>query len=1581
MTDFADRLAALPPEKRALLARRMLEKGIDLSKDYILPVPRTQPGFPLSFSQQRLWFFDKLVPGSPVYNLPVALRITGDLRGDLLERSVSEIVRRHEALRHTFIDLDGQPVQRVTSPQHMRIPLVDLTALPVERREALVPKLAEDSARRSFDLSTGPLIAFGLVRVAADEHILLLVVHHIVSDGWSAGIFIRELAEIYSAFAENRPAPLADLPIQFIDYVAWQQQRMAGATLEAELAFWKATLAGAPAVLELPTDRPRPPVQTFRGSTTSRRLPPEMSAALHRLCKQEGATLFMVLLAAFQALLSRYTGQHDLLIGSPIAGRSRREVEGLIGFFVNTVVLRTSLDGNPSVSELLARTRTTALNTFAHQDVPFEQIVEIIQPERSLSHTPIFQVAFVLQNAPTQVLKLPGVTIEPLAINSGVAKFDLHLDASETPDGLHLLMEYSTDLFDRATIDRMLSQYERMLAGFVDNPSQPVAQIDLLSQAERTLLKTWNATVRPYPALSVPALVAHHAARRPDAIALRSGETTVTYGALVAHANQLAHRLQADGVGRGTCVGVYLERGAELVTTLLGVLSAGAAYVPLDVSYPQERIALMLADAEVTQVITSSALADRLPPTVQGLCLDTTDLTAEPTTPPAVTLDPDDLAYVIYTSGSTGRPKGVAVPHRAIVRLVHNTNYIDLSATDVVAQASNVSFDAATFELWGPLTHGARLVIVPQSVMLSPQDLRDLLGQEQITTLFLTTALFNQIARVAPMAFGGLRYLLFGGEAVDPGSVRQVLQQGPPMRLLHMYGPTENTTYSTWHHVIDVAANASTVPIGGPLANDVAYVLDGYGAPVPVGVPGELYVGGDGLAWGYLQRPDLTAERFVPNTFGDQPGARLYRTGDLVRWDADGQIEYLGRIDQQVKLRGFRIELGEIEALLRKHPAVEEAVVILREDRPGDKRLVAYVVEEPRTQNLEPNGEQENKGTKEQAVMEIPPRLSQRERGLGGEGLPPSLRAFLQERLPSYMIPAAIVPLATLPINQNGKIDRRALPMPDLLGAEAGPAYEAPQTPTEELLAEIWAQSLGVERVGRNDNFFALGGDSIMAIKVATLATQAGLNISTKDVFQQQTIAELALLAESTAHGEQPGTVPQTPKALRLASLDQTIAQGFYRAVIFDSPGSLDPAMLQAALNAVVSHHESLRLRILRDGGVPMLELSDQHEAPALTVIELAGAATDERKLADAIAELGASLDLARGPLLTAALIRRAAGPDGLLMIVHELAADPHSWSILLEDLSLAYAQARQSRPILLPPSSANLTTWARALHAHMLSTPIVEDIERWKAQATEQSDAAREARKQTGAPSQSLITPIDQLATGAVLQQLPSTYHAQPEELLTMVLAWAVGQWRSTSTVILALESDSRADLIDVVGSRVLGGLSTLYPAQLDLPAGSLTGAIPALKEQLRACARRGLSFDLGSTLADAPTRDALAAVPNAEIRFRYDALPAESAWFTAVGDVTPSLTSDSPYAIDVRAAVRQGRLELRWEFNATCYTPASIEQLARGCVEALQQLIEQQNSVTGKSYVPSDFPMAQLDKAKLNKLLNNLSGPRRKN
>jgi amino acid adenylation domain-containing protein len=906
-------------------------------------LPREGP-LPLSFAQQRLWFLDRFEPDSPFYNIPAAARLSGDLDKTALERSLQEIVRRHGTLRTTFQAVEGQPVQVVAPALTLPLPVVDLTGLPETDRAEEARRLAREEAQRPFDLTRGPLLRVTLLKLGPREHVVLLVMHHIVSDGWSMGVFFREVAVLYQAFSAGKPSRLPELPVQYADFACWQRDWLKGEVVEKQFTYWKDRLAGAPAALELPTDRPRPAVQTVHGATEPLQLPRELVERLHALSRREGCTLYMILLAAFQTLLQRYSGQEDFCVGTPVAGRTRPEMEGLIGFFVNTLVLRADLSGDPTFAELLGRVRETCLGAYAHQDLPFEMLVEALQPQRDLSRTPLFQVMLILQNAPLPSLELPGLRLNPIEAESGTAKFDLNLALVETDLGLVGNLEYNTDLFNAATARRLLVHFRNLLEGAVANPGCRVSELPLLTADERhQLLTEWNRTEANVPDEGcIHRLFEAQAERTPEAVALVFEDEKVTYQELNRRANQLAHHLRGLGIGPEVLVGICVERSVEMVVGLLGILKAGGAYVPLDPAFPKERIAFMLNDARVPLVLTQESLEANLfgqEARLVHLDTDAEAIRRHSTEDPTGEVATDNLAYILYTSGSTGQPKGVQITHGSVVNfLASMCREPGLTERDTLLAVTTLSFDIAGLEIFLPLTMGARLVLMPREVAQDGKRLAEKLATSAATIMQATPATWQMLLEAGWSGIPGLK-ILCGGEAMPPDLARQLL--GRCASLWNMYGPTETTIWSTVHRV---DGRGGPVPIGRPIANTQVYVTDRRWQPVPVGVVGELLIGGAGLTRGYLGRPELTTEKFIPNPFSDTPGSRLYRTGDLARWLPSGELECLGRLDHQVKVRGFRIEPGEIESVLGQHPGVRQAVVVAREETPGDRRLVGYVV-------------------------------------------------------------------------------------------------------------------------------------------------------------------------------------------------------------------------------------------------------------------------------------------------------------------------------------------------------------------------------------------------------------------------------------------------------------------------------------------------------------------------------------------------------------------------------------------------------------------------------------------------------------
>ena len=1281
--------------------------------------PLTSDDLRLSFAQQRLWFLDRLSPGNPYYLSPVVWRLRGSLDASLLEWCLAQIVRRHEVLRTAYPSRGGQPSQEIAAVLELRAPRIDLRTLDAAARRTELRRLAVAEATRPLDPSRGPVLRASTVRLGERETILFLTLHHIAWDGWSLAVLRRELTALYEAAAAGRTASLPNLEIQYADFAAWQRRWLRDEVLAAQLEYWRGQLAEVP-VFELPTDRPRPAVQAFRGRGERYQLDAELSAAIGALGQQHGATLFMTLLAGFTALLERIGGQDDVVVGSPIAGRHHPETENLIGFFVNTLALRARPRGALTVQQFLEQVKETALQAYAHQDVPFEKLVEQLGGERDLSRNPIFQVLMALQIAPPPEHRIAELTLHPMSVEVRTARFDLELNLQQRPTGLAGWWIYAADLFDAVTIKHLGRHFRTLLQGIVAEPTRRLSELPLLTAAERHQLTERNDTGTDFPRdLPIHRMFERWVERQPQAPAVAFGDRCLTYRQLDQRADRLARWLsRLDGEA---LVGLYVEDWIEMVVATLGILKAGGAYVPLDLSYPAARLDHMMRDTGMSVIVTQGHLAASLPATGARLvCME--EVAAAAAVPrlslPATT--GEHLAYVMYTSGSTGQAKGVAITHRGISRLVTHTNYARIRPADRVAQVSNISFDASTFEIWAALLNGACLVGIPKPVVLSPPDFAAELAHREVNVLHLTPALFNQMTREAPQAFRRLRYLLFGGESGDPRRVREALAKGAPGRLLHFYGPTESTTFATWQPLHGVTGGESSsrapllgdvLPIGRPVANTVLQVVDRHRRPVPIGVTGELLIGGEGLARGYLRRPALTAERFVPDGWSTAGGERLYRSGDLVRCLAGGELEFLGRFDHQVKIRGYRIELGEVEAALGEHPAVREAVVMAQRQG-GGSRLLAYVVPNP----------------------EVWP---------SDRAADPDLRAFLADRLPDYMLPAAFLEIDALPLTANGKVDRASLERSAARRVAAGRAAiraDSIVTPQEEVLAAIWSEVLDIEQIGADGDFFELGGHSLLATRVISQIRLAfRVELPLRAIFEASTLTELARrITAATGHRPLPPIRPlhqqQEPASplsfaqQRLWFLDRlSPGNAFYNVPVnWIFRGRLHVPVLAASLNEIRRRHEILRGRFPSREGQPFQKVSKARLEP-LPVVDLTALGARRLEVVRRLAaeEIARPFDLGAGPLMRTTLVwlesdgspteTHLASEAVLLLSLHHIVSDGWSVEVLRRELSALYQAALAGRPSPWPPLPIQYRDFARWQRRWLRGEVLAEQLDYWR--------------------------------------------------------------------------------------------------------------------------------------------------------------------------------------------------------------------------------------------------------------------------
>ncbi|MCA2814080.1 MAG: amino acid adenylation domain-containing protein [Microcystis sp. M090S1] len=1520
-------------------------------------VARTEE-LPLSFAQQRMWFLYQMDRQNPAYNEALALRLTGRLNIDILEQTINAIIQRHESLRTTFPMVEGKPIQKIAPSLKIKLLVVNLKDLPQEQIDKQIIK----ELQKPFDLTQAPLLRCTLFDLGYENYILVNVFHHIIIDGWSKGILFKELSKFYQAFLSNSTVDLPELAIQYADFAVWQRQWLQGEILENQLNYWKKQLTGAPPLLELPTDKHRPANPNFRGHSISFQINSELTEKLKLLSQKSGATLFMTLLAALNTLLFRYSGQDDILIGTPTANRNRQEIEPLIGFFVNTLVLRNSLEGNPTFSGLLQQARNVVLEAYANQDVPFEQVVDGLEIERSLSYNHLFQVMFAMQNAPLNALELPDLKAQYLAGENQRIKFDLSLilEEIETEKGAYLegFWEYDSDLFTPERITRMVGHLQTLLKGIVANPQQTVGELPLLTESEKQqLLVEWNQTQTSYPDhYCIHQLFEEQVVKTPHAIALIDGEKSLTYEQLNQKANQLAYYLQNLGVKTEDLVGICIERSALMIIGLLGILKAGAAYVPLDPNYPSERLAYMLEDSAVSVLLTQENLVHTLPNYLGTIfCLDQDGkiLDHHPQDNPLHPMTSENLAYVIYTSGSTGKPKGVLIQHQSLLNLVSwHQNAFNITTIDRVTQLAGIAFDASVWEIWTYLTAGACLAIVPPDLLTSPQQLQEWLIAQKITVSFLPTPLAETLIPLDWSTNCPLRLMLTRGDKLNDFPPTSI-----PFTLVNNYGPTENTVVTTSVKIRPDLLTEKAPPIGRPISNTQVYILDQYQQPVPIGIPGELYIGGSGLAKGYLNRPELTDSKFIANPFSQKLSDRLYKTGDLVRYGNDGQIEFIGRIDHQVKIRGFRIELGEIETVLNQHTQVKEAIIIAREDQPGVKRLCAYVIA---SQNL---------------------TVSQ-------------LRLFLQEKLPQYMVPAFFVLLDAFPLTANGKNDRRALPQPALELEDEAAINFSPGTETERILSEIWQRVLGLKTISINDNFFELGGDSILAIQIIAQANQAGLQITLKQLFCYQTIAQLATVAERVSVNQTTqdlviGCVPLTPIQKWFFEQNLPERHHFNQSILLEVPNNLQPDLLKKTISKLLYHHDALRLRFVQQGEQWQQNHSDDCNNFAFEKVDLFHLSCHEQltQMAEISEVQQRVLNLEEGPLM--AVVFFALGESGkMLIVIHHLAVDGISWRIILEDFVTIYQQLETQKPLQLPPKTSSFKTWAEELQNYAKTPEFHAQFKYWlnrdfSSVSPLPVDAQGDAQSNIVAHAKTVCFTLTEEQTRLLLQEVPQAYNTQINDILLTALVQAFSHWTGSYKLLLDMEGHGRENVIESVNlSRTVGWFTSIFPVFLTLENLDHPGeCLKSIKEQLRQIPNRGFDYGIGYYLnSDLTIQSQVKNYPKAQVSFNY------LGQFTShqIGDMGWKLSQESSgsihsplgqrsHLIAIHGIVVDGQLDMEWQYSENFHHQTTIKNLVAAYRDSLESLINHCLSAEG-GYTPSDFPDADLNQAELDELLSEL-------
>ncbi len=1573
----------LTPAVQSFLKQHKIELLKLLELESALPAPALTPitpsqnagdQYPLSFAQRRFWFLHQLEPDTSVYHVSGGLEFRGILQIQALERALNEIVQRHQILRTVFPETDGSPCQRVQDTASLSLRTEDLRDLRSSELEPQVERLVNEVLHHPFDLRRGPLFRVRLLLLGPQRSQLLICLHHIIADGTSLEVFARELGHLYRQYAEGLTADLPGLAIQYNDYACWQHAVISDQRLQSQTAYWRQRLAGAPPLTTFPADASRPPTQSYRGAIERFTISAETIEPLRQIASQCDSTLFIALLSAYAVLLSKYTRQPQVVLGTPVGNRPRQELEPLIGLFANTIALHLDLTSAPTFTELLEQTREAVRGGLENQDIPFEQLVADLQTDRDPSYSPVLQTMLVLRREPLRLLDMGDIDVIGADVGQTTARLDSTLELEERADGIAGTWEYASDLYRPETVRRMIAHFQTLLHRLTDQPDHPIASIPLTTDEEyQQVVHQWNETRTDYPCQStIHQLFEEQVAKTPDAPAVRIDASEWTYDRLNREADGIAIALADHGIQPDELIGICCRRSLSLVAGLVGILKGGGAYVPLDPDYPEDRLRFMIGDTATRAILVTEDLLAHLQELVDSCALehppvlidlDGAQSSNEPSCKPTA-VGPTNLAYCLYTSGSTGRPKGTLIPHRGVVRLVRNTDFIDISPEQVFLQFAPISFDLSTLEIWGPLLNGGKLVLMPPGTP-SLEELGAVIRENGVTTLWLIAGMFRLMVDERIEDLGGLQQLIAGGDVLSVPHVRKMKQRHPHCHMINGYGPTENTTFSSCYDVPADNLPQKSVPIGRPIANSRIYIVDESMQAVPVGVPGELLAAGDGLARGYLNRPDLTSERFIPNPMTGVRDDPVYRTGDLARYLHDGTIEFLGRLDQQAKVRGYRVEPGELESVLDDHDLVREAAALVRETQGDKKELAAYVV---------CHGDASTRGPVDDVVGQ--------------------LRTYLREQLPDYMVPATITILDQFPLNANGKVDRAALPEP-AAAAQDGP-FEAPRNEIEATLCRLWSDVIGVSPIGIRDNFFESGGDSIQSIQIVSRARQEGIWLTPRLMLRHQTVAELATAATASASTETPLLADRTDGVEWTSiqrwfhELDQPEPHHFNQAILLEVDDDLEPDHLRQAIEALVRQHPALRTCHQRHG-----EMWSQHESvpstwAAIETVRLGGSFDSTERLASDVADRAqASLDLASGAVIRAVVFDTDPGqPTRLLLVIHHLAIDGVSWRILLQDLALACDQLRRGELIRLAPVTSPPAVWAARLARYVHQEMPRDEQDYWHP-----TNAVPPFTADIEGPDNGLVgsegrvtTELDDLSTEKLLRNANRAYRTQTPELLIAALSGAIARCLGTTRLRIDLEGHGREDLFpDVDLSRTIGWLTSLYPVVLDAPSVEADAAstIPLVKKTLRSVPDGGIGYGAARFLGTASQRARLKQTPVSPIVFNYlgqtdQLLPTKGPIRFTEGPIgrVRSPVNRRPHLIEINALVRDGRLRLEWLYSGDRHHRGTIQRLATAHLDVLREYLDHCVSCDASSHTPADFPLADLDQASVDHIGDTVQG-----